>query len=172
MSEHEHSVKINEVVSFDEKCNPPSKERILIYPPSRERNTTSRESERENNRSRGESRGSSRDGTDPPSSREGMLFAEKRKRAKSVYAEHQSIKPLNTEYIIQAQKRISLNPAYTIKKLDKNALHEKLVEKVRLTKACHRPVTVPLAKIVGKIPEYVDVSELLGLRRAVSTLNC
>ena len=160
--QHDQSVKINEFVSFDETCNPPSME---IKPPSRERYATSRE----NYQSRGESRGSSREGTDPPPSREGILVAEMRKRTKSVYAERQFLKPLNTEYVIEAQKRISLNPAYTIKKLDKNALHEKLIEKVKLTKACHRPVTVPLAKIVGKIPEYVDVSELLGLRRAVST---
>lgn len=72
--------------------------------------------------------------------------------------------------IIEAQKRISLNPNYMCKKLDKNALEEKLNEKVKLTKACHRPVTVPLVKIVGKIPEYVDVSELQGLRREVSII--
>ena len=150
-------LKINEFVSFDETCHPPSREHNT---PTRERDITSRESNRS-------SRGSSRN-TNPPS-REGVLFPEIRKRAQSVYSQRQSIKPLNMQSIIEAQKRISLNPTYMLcKKLDKIALEEKLNEKVKLTKACHRPVTVPLVKIIGKIPEYVDVSELQGLRREVS----
>ena len=139
-------LKINEFVSFDETCHPPSRERNT-------RDITSRES---NPSSRGSS-------SNAPS----RESAEMRKRAQSVYSERLSIKPLNMQSIIEAQKRISLNPNYMCKKLDKNALEEKLNEKVKLTKACHRPVTVPLVKIIGKIPEYVDVSELQGLRREV-----
>ena len=158
----QRNLKTNEFVSFDETCHPPSREsNPTSHPPSRERSTPTRE----RNTTSQESNRSSRESTNPPS-REG-----RRGRTQSIYSQHQSIKPLNMQSIIEAQKRISLNPAYMqmCKKLDKNALHEKLNDKVKLTKACHRPVTVPLVKIIGKIPDYVDVSELLGLRREVST---
>lgn len=98
-----------------------------------------------------------------PRFREDALFPQQRKRGQSVYSQRQSIKPLDIESIITAQKRISLNPVYVHNKC-KNVT---LQDKERLTKACHRPVTVPLAKIIGKVPSLVDVSELQGLRREV-----
>jgi len=99
-----------------------------------------------------------------PRFREDTLFTQQRKRRQSVYSQRQSIKPLNIESITAAQKRISLNP-YTHNKHKQNVT---LQDKERLTKACHRPVTVPLVKIIGKIPRFVDVSELQGLRREVT----
>lgn len=160
--------KENDVLSslqFDEK-NTPVRERTTTFvesnPPSRERNATSRQS----NQSSRQSNPSSRESTNPPPSRE-STFSQQRKRRQSVYSQRQRIKPLDIESIIEAQKRISLNQTY-IKKYNKNInVHERLDEKVKLTKACHRPVTVPLVKIVGRIPGYVDVSELQGLRREV-----
>lgn len=105
----------------------------------------------------------SREAASCPPSREGA-FSQQRKRSKSVYSKKQSIKPLDMRSIKAAQNKISLNPKYINKKHDKRV---PLYEKVKLTKACHRPITVPLAKIIGKIPDYVDVSELQGLRREV-----
>lgn len=151
MSEKQNGGK-EELVSFEEKSLPPSRER---HPTSRGSNSTSRASNPPSRQSRESN----------PSSREGRLFAQQRKRSQSVYSQHLSIKPLNTQSIIEAQKKISLNPAYMCKKFD----NIELVDKVRLTKACHRPVTVPLVKIIGRIPEYVDVSELQGLRSEVES---
>lgn len=153
----EQNQEIDELVSFTETSDPPLRERYTTFKetnaPSRERDpTTSRAT-------------NSRETC--PSSRESTYTQQQKKRVHSIYSERQSIKPLNVQAIIAAQKRISLNPTY-IKKRNRNfQLHEKLYEKVKLTKACHRPVAVPLVKIIGRIPSYVDVSELQGLRREV-----
>ena len=153
----EQNQENDELVSFTETSDPPLKERYTTFKetnvPPRERDSTSRAT-------------NSRETC--PSSRESTTYTqEQRKRVHSIYSERQSVKPLNIQAIIEAQKRISLNPTY-IKKRNRNfKLHEKLYEKVKLTKACHRPVAVPLVKIIGRIPSYVDVSELQGLRREV-----
>lgn len=150
--------EIDEVISLDKTCHPPSRERNTTFresnPPSRERNPTSRQSNPTSRQS------------NPLSSRE-STFSQQQKRCQAVYSQHLRLKPLNIQSIIEAQKRISLNPTY-IKKCNRNSqLHERIHEKVRLTKACHRPVSVPLVKIIGRIPRFVDMSVLQGLRHEV-----
>lgn len=112
---------------------------------------------------RGDSELNSLDETRSPSLREDILSSQQRKRKQSVYCQHQSIKPIDRQSVVAAQKRISLNPNY----VNKQCKNIKLLDKEKLTRACHRPVTVPLVNIIGKIPEYVDMSELQGLRREV-----
>jgi len=94
--------------------------------------------------------------------RESLELAATRKRRQSVYCQRQSIKPNDDESIAAAQKKISLNPDYTGKQSK-----ERKVSRERLSKVCHRPVIVPMVKIVGKVPGYVDVSDLQALRREV-----
>jgi len=88
-----------------------------------------------------------------------------RKRRQSVYFQRQSIKPNDDESIAAAQRKISLNPKYTGKQSNERKVS--LTERERLSKACHRPVTVPMVKLIGKVPGYVDVSDLQALRREV-----
>jgi len=88
------------------------------------------------------------------------------KRRQSAYYQRQSIKPIDNESIAAKQKKISLNRDYT-GKYQSNEKRVSLTERERLSKACHRPVIVPMVKIIGKVPGYVDVSELETLRREV-----
>ena len=154
----EQSQENDELIAFTEAYN---KER---------RHTTFKESN-SLSRERGPTRDPERETNSRatcPSSQEGSYVQEQKKRVHSIYSQRQSVKPQNIQAMIEAQKRISLNPTY-IKKRHRNfKLHERLYQKVKLTKACHRPVAVPLVQIIGKIPSFVDVSELQGLRREVS----
>ena len=102
-------------------------------------------------------------------------FATVRKRRQSVYCQRQSIKAIDLGAIVAEQRKISLNPNYTGKQ--SNERRVSFAERERLSKACHRPVVVPMVKIIGKVPGYVDVGQLQGLRREVfyhlcNTLTC
>jgi len=88
------------------------------------------------------------------------------KRRRSVYSQRQSIKPNDDESIAAAERKISLNPNYAGKQLISER-KVSLTQRERLSKACHRPVIVPMVKIVGKVPGFVDVGDLQALRKEV-----